>query len=438
MADGSEELAKAREELLILRSRLTGLLDMPEPFLSVKVAIKDYLLLLLSHKTSIHESRSDLQVDLGVLRDLRPKLEDEQTEAEKEFFFNAQMSIACAQRIKSMAHQKAVNHVLEKENENVRACTQIPVVCESFKKLELSLEARCSRIPDESIKLRKGKHAHHLMHTNDGAKEDTILLNIYQLCLRAYSLNLCGSETKLAKARQDLQILRKRLTDLWLKPEPFLSVEGVINKYVLLLFRHISSIHEFVIDLQDDLAILKGLQLKLEREQTEAKEEFFYAQMSIACAQRIESMMLGKLHSFLNKEISDCFREWIEQHLDGENWEVDGENWVDMLQFADARIEELKRRAKAEGGRLREHKMDYEEFDADNPEVVIDQFMAHQKALALVLKSTNENICAYTHIPEMCESLKKLGLSLEARWLSVCEPEDIIKRPKPREGCSKC
>ncbi|KAI3911877.1 hypothetical protein MKW92_025170 [Papaver armeniacum] len=451
MADGSEKLAKAREELLILRSRLTGLLDMPEPFLSVKVAIKDYLLLLLSHKTSIHESRSDLQVDLGVLRALGPKLEDEQTEAEKEFF-NAQMSVACAQRIKFMmldelkvflekqipngfrqwivqqldvedwevdgenrvdklqlcdarieklkrraeaekgqlrehkmdyeefdadnpelvmdhfkAHQKALDHVIEKANENICACTQIPGVCESFKKLELSLEARCSRIPDDGIKeAEERQEAHQSKHTDDGAKARMAE----------------GSETKLAKARQELQILRCRLIDLLDKPQPFLCVKAAIKDYVLLLLSHKTSIHESRSDLQVDLGILRDLRPKLEDEHTEAEQEFFNAQMSISCAHRIKSMMLLELKGFLDKQIPDGFHKWIVQQLDGENWEVDGEyysvvdgeNRVDKLQLWDARIEKLKRRAEDEKGQLREHKMDYEEFDADNPELVMGRF----------------------------------------------------------------
>ncbi|KAI3917640.1 hypothetical protein MKW98_021402 [Papaver atlanticum] len=106
----------------------------------------------------------------------------------------------------------------------------------------------------------------------------------------------------LTTARQDLSILRYRLTGAR--------------------------------DLQVDLGILGDLRSKL--------QEFFNAQMGITCADIIEIMMLGKLHSFLNKEIPDGFRKWIEQQLDGENW-------VDMLQFWDARIEELKGRAKAEG-----------------------------------------------------------------------------------------
>lgn len=245
-----------------------------------------------------------------------------------------------------------------------------------------------------------------------------------------------GSE-ELAKAREELLILRSRLIDLLDKPQPFLSVKVAIKDYLLLLHTHISNIHESRSDLVD-LGILRALGPKLEDEQTEAEKELFNAQMSVACAQRIKFMMLDELKGFLEKQIPNGFRQWIVQQLDVEDWEVDGENSegdgenrVDKLQLCDARIEKLKRRAEAEKGQLREHKMDYEEFDADNPELVMDRFKAHQKVVDHVIEKANENICACTQIPGVCESFQKLELSLEARCSRI--PDDGIKEADERQ-----
>ncbi|KAI3832597.1 hypothetical protein MKW98_002143 [Papaver atlanticum] len=97
--------------------------------------------------------------------------------------------------------------------------------------------------------------------------------------------------------------------------DPLVAVLGTFlagNSAEVPIDRHISNIHESKNDLQVDLGILRDLRSKL--------QEFFNAQMAITCADRIQIMMLGKLHSFLNKEIPDGFRKWIEQQLDGENW----------------------------------------------------------------------------------------------------------------------
>ncbi|RZC87488.1 hypothetical protein C5167_036029 [Papaver somniferum] len=91
MGDFNERaLKRSRQELLELRAQLTTLLNDWYPFVDGEGIISKYARLLKITNPKIHETRSDIYVDLGILRALLPKLKDEHAEAKKEFF-NAQL-----------------------------------------------------------------------------------------------------------------------------------------------------------------------------------------------------------------------------------------------------------------------------------------------------------------------------------------------------------
>ncbi|KAI3943336.1 hypothetical protein MKW92_038906, partial [Papaver armeniacum] len=112
-------LEQLREELLELRCQLTALLNDWYPFLDGEGIISEYVRLLNTTNPNIHETRSDIHVDLGILRDLLPKLEHEHAEAKKEFF-NAQLSNIYTYRKRSMVLHELHGLLLKKIPDDLR------------------------------------------------------------------------------------------------------------------------------------------------------------------------------------------------------------------------------------------------------------------------------------------------------------------------------
>ncbi|XP_026433734.1 uncharacterized protein LOC113331209 isoform X4 [Papaver somniferum] len=112
-------LEQLREELLELRGQVTALLNDWYPFLDGEGIISEYVRLLNTTNPNIHKTRSDIHVDLGILKDLLPKLEHEHAEAKKEFF-NAQLSNIYTYRKRSMVLHELHGLLLKKISDDLR------------------------------------------------------------------------------------------------------------------------------------------------------------------------------------------------------------------------------------------------------------------------------------------------------------------------------
>ncbi|XP_026433732.1 uncharacterized protein LOC113331209 isoform X2 [Papaver somniferum] len=120
MGDFNERaLKRSRQELLELRGQVTALLNDWYPFLDGEGIISEYVRLLNTTNPNIHKTRSDIHVDLGILKDLLPKLEHEHAEAKKEFF-NAQLSNIYTYRKRSMVLHELHGLLLKKISDDLR------------------------------------------------------------------------------------------------------------------------------------------------------------------------------------------------------------------------------------------------------------------------------------------------------------------------------
>ncbi|KAI3861924.1 hypothetical protein MKX03_004432 [Papaver bracteatum] len=169
-----------------------------------------------------------------------------------------------------------------------------------------------------------------------------------------------------------------------------------------------------------DLDILKELQAKLDHEYAKSKDKYFSLRFSYVYAHRKRAMMLQEISSVLHNEnkftISVDFRKWIERKL------LD-EDWVDTLKYTNLKQGQLKKEAEEDckDVQLLIQTINSEQIEVNNPEIVKQRFMAYQKELADATRKYEENLYAYVHIPERCQSVERLASILEASCL--CKPD---------------
>ncbi|MCL7029875.1 hypothetical protein MKW94_026040 [Papaver nudicaule] len=109
----SDHGARKRQRLLELRDQLRHLLQDWKPFLYVRNVISSYVNLLSRSGAEFHKTRSDILVDLGILKELLPKLEKELAESKKDYFHKQLLSVY-AHRRKSMM-LRVLHKILGKE-----------------------------------------------------------------------------------------------------------------------------------------------------------------------------------------------------------------------------------------------------------------------------------------------------------------------------------
>ncbi|KAI3963517.1 hypothetical protein MKW98_022939 [Papaver atlanticum] len=225
-------------------------------------------------------------------------------------------------------------------------------------------------------------------------------------------------QMRLEQLREELLELRGQLTALLNDWDPFLDGEGVIRNYLVLLDTTNPKIHETRSDVHVDLSILRALLPKLKDEYAEAEKEYFNAQLSNIYGYRKRSVMLRELQGVLVKKIPDELRKWIKRLL------VDDE-WADILRVSDEKEENLMRQARSKGISLTKQTIDPEQFKVDDDlDLVRDRFTDYLNGFTAEIRKTEEILCAFSDIPEMCQSVENLLTFLENTSLSF--PDDSI------------
>ncbi|MCL7033505.1 hypothetical protein MKW94_007652, partial [Papaver nudicaule] len=232
-------------------------------------------------------------------------------------------------------------------------------------------------------------------------------------------LDPAARQEKIKTSRTKLLNSRDEVLDLLEQQEwkNFTVAEATITDYVLLLSGVPYQCFGDRTGLDVHLGILKRLQARLEKECTQAKDQYYDLRLSVLDYDRKRAMMLQELNDAKDRGgISEDLRKWIDRQL------LD-EDWKGSLEAADKMEKQYMGQAAEDAQEVHYVKqiIDLEPIYADNPETVKSRFMSCSKELGDATNKMQENSRAYTQAPPLCLCVKKLWEFLEANRSLVPE-----------------